>query len=68
MFAFEILERIESVVGGMSFRIEKKAGNEVIEIGMVLTDAQLEQALATVSDKIGKIVQGSFKTRIELLA
>lgn len=68
MFAFEIMDRIESVVGAMTFRIEKKTGVEVIEVGATLTDAQLDQALAPVAGKIGSIVHSPFKTSIELLA
>ena len=68
MLAFEIMDRIEAVVGAMSFRIEKKTGREVIEVGATLTDEQLDQALASVAGKIGSIEHSPFKTSIELLA
>jgi hypothetical protein len=68
MLAFEIMERIETAVGAVSFRIEKKAGHEVIEVGVTLTDEQLDQVLASVADQIGSIEHSPFKTSIELLA
>lgn len=68
MLAFEIMERIETAVGAVSFRIEKKTGREVIEVGATLTDEQLDQALASVAGKIGSIEHSPFKTSIELLA
>lgn len=68
MLAFDVIDRIETVVGKVGHRIERRGGVERIELQTALTDEQLDKALWEVAAIIGSITHGPFKTSIELVS
>lgn len=55
MIAFDVLEKVFSVVGKVTHRIEQVGGQERLTIGTVLGDEQVDQILVDHQQQVGMI-------------
>lgn len=63
MFAFDVVERLEAIVGPVEFKV---AGNQ-LKMTPTLTDEQVDMALASIAQRIGMVDHTETTTTFELI-